>query len=116
MELCDAGFMAHFPGLPAMDLQNFDRFEATIRSAFSDIRHPIADLVAEGDTVAVRLTFQATHTGDFMGAPASGQQFAVEGTAFLRLADDKVMEFWGFLDQLGLLQQIGAIPPPGAAA
>lgn len=99
-----------------MDLEAFDQFETTIRAAFSAIGHPISDLVAEGTTVAVRLTFRGTHTGEFMGTPASGKQFAVDGTAFMRVADDKVAEFWGFLDQLGLLQQIGALPAPDHAA
>lgn len=45
VELCAAGFTAHFPGPPPMDLAGFDQFEAMIRSAFSGIRHPIEDLV-----------------------------------------------------------------------
>jgi predicted ester cyclase len=69
--------------------------------------------VAEGDTVAVRLLFEGAHTGECMGSPASGQRFSVDGTAVLRMAGDKIAEFWGFLDQLGLMQQIGALPVPG---
>lgn len=69
VELCAAGFTAHFPGPPPMDLEGFDQFEAMIRSAFSGIRHPIEDLVGDGDRVAVRLRFEGTHTGDFMDVP-----------------------------------------------
>lgn len=115
VELCAPGFTAHFPGLPPMDVEAFNEFETTIRSAFSDIRHLIEDLVAEGDTVAVRLLFEGAHTGEFMGARASGQRFSVEGTAVLRMAGNKIAEFWGFLDQLGLMQQIGALPVPGGS-
>ena len=88
VELCAAGFTAHFPGPPPMDLAGYDQFEAMIRSAFSDIRHPIEDLVGDGDRVAVRLRFEGTHTGDFMGVPASGKQFSVQGTAFLHVAGE----------------------------
>jgi predicted ester cyclase len=112
VELCAAGFTAHFPGPPPMDLEGFDQFEAMIRSAFSNIRHPIEDLVGEGDKVAVRLRFEGIHTGDFMGVPASGKQFSVQGTAFLRIAGGKVAQLWGSLDQLGLMQQIGGLPTP----
>jgi predicted ester cyclase len=115
VELCAAGFTAHFPGLPPMDLAGFDQFEAMIRSAFSSITHPLEDLVGEGDEVAVRLRFEGAHTGDFMGVPASDKQFSVEGTAFLRVAGGRVAQLWGFLDQLGLMQQIGALPAPGQA-
>jgi predicted ester cyclase len=83
-----------------------------IRSAFSNIRHPIEDLVGEGDKVAVRLRFEGIHTGDFMGVPASGKQFSVQGTAFLHIAGGKVAQLWGSLDQMGLMQQIGGLPAP----
>ena len=32
-----------------------------------------------------------------------------------RIADGKIAEHWAMLDQLGLLQQLGAIPAPGQA-
>jgi steroid delta-isomerase-like uncharacterized protein len=95
-----------------MDLEGFDRFEATFRSAFSNQEHALEDLVGEGDRVAVRLRFEGVHTGDFMGVPASGRHLSVEGTAFLRIANGKVAQLWGFLDQMALLQQIGGLPTP----
>jgi steroid delta-isomerase-like uncharacterized protein len=113
VELCAPGFTAQFPGPPPMDLEGFDQFEAMIRSAFSNIEHPIEDMVGEDDEVAVRLRMEGTHTGDFMGVPASGKRFSVEGTAFLRIVGGKVAQLWGFLDQLGLMQQIGGLPAPG---
>jgi SnoaL-like polyketide cyclase len=97
VELCAPGFTAQFPGPPAMDLEGFDQFEAMIRSAFSNIEHPIEDMVGEGDEVAVRLRMEGTHTGDFMGVPASGKRFSVEGTAFLRIAGARSPSSGGFL-------------------
>jgi len=79
-----------------MDLEGFDQFEAMFRSAFSNQQHAIEDLVGEGDAVAVRLRFEGVQTGDFMGVPASGKHFSVEGTAFLRIADGKVAQLWAF--------------------
>ena len=93
-----------------MDLEGFDQFEAMIRSAFSNIEHPIEDLVGVGDDVAVRLRFEGIHTGDFVGVPGSGQYFSVEGAAFLRIVGGRVARFWGFLDQLGLMKQISGPP------
>lgn len=110
VELLSPGFTAEFTGLPPMDTQAYDQFEETVRAAFSDIRHRLEDLVAESDTVAVRLTLEGTHTGEFLGVPASGAHISVEGTAFLRVADGRITRLWGFLDQMGLMQQIGALP------
>jgi hypothetical protein len=72
VELCSPDFTAYFPGSPPMDLEGFDQFEAMIRSAFSNIEHPIEDLVGVGDDVAVRLRFEGTHTGDFVGVKQIG--------------------------------------------
>jgi predicted ester cyclase len=115
VELCAADFTAQFPGLPPMDLEGFDQFEAMFRSAFSSIEHVLEELVEEGDDVAVRLRFEGIHMGDFMGVRPSDKQFSVEGAAFLRIAEGKVARLWGFLDQTGLLQQIGGLPAPAHA-
>ena len=112
VELLTSDFTAHFPGLPPMDQEAYDQFEVMIRSAFSGIAHPIDDVVAEDDRVAVRLQLEGTHTGEFMGVPASGQAISAEGTAFLRITDGAIAQFWGFVDQLGLMQQIGGLPAP----
>jgi predicted ester cyclase len=113
--LCGPGFTAHFPGLPPMDLAAYDQFSAMFHAPFSDLRHPIGEIIGDRDRVAVRLRFEGTHTGDFMGVPASGRHFSVEGTAFLHIADGKVSEYWGSLDQMGLMQQIGGLPAPSPA-
>jgi hypothetical protein len=84
-ELCGAGFTAHFPGFPAMDMAAYDQFAAMFHAPFSDIKHPIDEVIGDGDKVAVRLRFEGTHTGQFMGVPASGRHFSVEGTAFLHV-------------------------------
>jgi len=107
VELCASGFTAHFPGFPPMDLEGFDQFETAIHSAFSEMSHPIEEIVGEGDNVAVRLRMEGTHTGDFMGVPASGKRFSVDGSAFLRIAEGKVAELRGIFHQVGLVQQIG---------
>jgi predicted ester cyclase len=110
LELLAPGFTAYFNGVPPMDTAAFDGFETMVRAAFSDIRHRIEGVVAQDNDVAVRLTFEATHTGEFMGVHPAGTRVAVDGTAFLRITKDKIATLWGFLDQLGLMQQIGGLP------
>ena len=34
------------------------------------------------------------------------------GTTVVRIADDKIAERWANVDELGLLQQLGVVPPP----
>jgi predicted ester cyclase len=50
-----------------------------------------------------------------MGIPRTGKQATVTGMAIYRIAGGKCVERWGELSLLGLLQQLGAVPAPGAA-
>lgn len=112
-ELCSPDFTAHLAGAPPMDLAAFEQFEAVFSAGFSNIRHSLEDIVAEGDRVAFRMTMDATHTGEFMGLPASGKQVSFLGIGIMRIADGKVADYWGSPDRMGLMQQIGALPTPG---
>lgn len=114
MELLTPTFTAHVTGLPPMDADAFDQFETGFRAAFGH-DHEFDDIVAHGDRVAVRLRVTGTHTGEFMGVRASGQDIEVEGSAFFRIEGDRIAEFWGLIDQMGLMQQIGALPVPEQA-
>jgi predicted ester cyclase len=63
--------------------------------------------------VAVRQTWRGTHTGNFLGIPPTGKQVAFTSTEVYRVAGGRLAEEWVELDMLGLLQQLGAIPPMG---
>ena len=80
--------------------------------AFSDSHYTIEDQVGEGDKVATRMTWRATHTGDFQGLPPTGKQIAVSGITITRIKDGKIVEHWPSIDQLGMMQQLGVIPAP----
>lgn len=60
-----------------------------------------------------RTAGRGTHLGDLLGIPASGKQVTMEGITILRIEEGKIVERWGRIDALGLLQQLGVIPPLG---
>jgi len=102
------------PGTPPGPA-GFKQFYGWLRSAFPDLRYVVDDVIAEGDKVVVRWTWYCTHRGDFMGVSPTGKQATVSGMAIYRLAGGKCVERWVELSLLGLLQQLGAVPTPGAA-
>lgn len=106
------GFTAHFAGGPPMDFRGFEPLASAFRAGFPDLRHELGDLVGEDDKVAVRLTLRGTHKGEFMGIPPTGKQIAVAVIAIYRIEGDKIAESWIVPDQMGLMQQIGAISAP----
>jgi len=81
-------------------------------AAFPDLRGTVEEIIGEGDTVAVRLSWQGTHRGEFNGIAASGRHFTVTGSAMYRLRGGQIARTWAEFDSLALLQQIGAVPAP----
>lgn len=81
-----------------------------LRQGFPDIQWTIEDLVAAGDRVAVRWTWQGTHRGSFRGIPASQKQMTDKAIGIYQLRDGKIVNAWIETDRLGFLQQIGVVP------
>jgi steroid delta-isomerase-like uncharacterized protein len=115
-EFFAADFIDHSvpPGLPP-DREGVKMQFAMFFSAFPDLHVVIHDQVAEGDTVVTRKTFHGTHRGDLMGIPPSNRPVAFEVIDILHVRDGKITDHWNVVDQLGLMQQIGALPIPESA-
>ena len=113
-ELAAADFVWHWapPGV-AGDREGYKQFLRMDFEAFADVSTATEDIVAEGDKVASRWTWRGTHKGEFMGVAPTGKQIALTGICINRIADGKIVEEWGEMDMLGLMQQLGAVPPPG---
>lgn len=88
---------------------------AMLRGAFPDLRVEIEDMIAEGDRVAIRDTIRGTHQGAFAGIPPTDKRVAVRRVAIFRVVSGKIAENWSQVDTLGLLRQLGAVPPSGQA-
>ena len=84
-----------------------------LRTAFPDLHFTIEELVAEGDTVAGRLTMSGTHQGPLMSMPPTGRSVQQDHMHFVRFRDGKAIEHWGVRDDLGMMQQLGVITSPG---
>ena len=78
-------------------------------AAFPDFHSQAEEIVSEGDRVMVRWTATGTHQGDYFGVKPTGKQITYQGIDSLRVVDGKIVERWGVSDDLGLLQQLGAI-------
>jgi len=110
--------VVHFPGLPDMGMEAWKPFMLSYFSAFPDLRinYDPANAIIEGDRLAGIYTMTGTHRNDFMGIPTTGRSINVSGINVFRVRDGKIVEEWDMSDGLGLLQQLGVIPAPGAPA
>lgn len=88
-------------------------FAATIqglRQGFPDIQWTVEDLVAEGDKVAIRWSWQGTHLATFRGNPASGKRVTNSAIAIYQFRADQIVRVWMLTDRLAFFQQIGLVP------
>jgi predicted ester cyclase len=74
------------------------------------------EVIVEGDKAVVRMTFRGVHKGDLMGIPPTGRQVSAPAVYIYTIRDDKIVAFWGLADTTSILQQIGGMPAPSAAA
>ena len=77
-----------------------------MRSGFPDITVHIEDVLAAHDKVALRMRFHGTHSGEFLGFPATGRTIEYISHEFYRIADGLIAEEWICSDTATLLRQL----------
>ena len=77
-----------------------------MRRAFPDLRAHIEDIFGAGDRVAVRLRFRGTHSGEFLGFPATGRTIEYVSHEFYRVTDGLIAEEWICSDMATLFRQL----------
>jgi steroid delta-isomerase-like uncharacterized protein len=97
--------------MPSVDWNEHKGLLTGVNNAFPDLHHEIVDMVAERDKVAVRLNVTGTHKGEFQGIPPTGKKLYLYEIGFITIIDGKITEGWISADTMGLLQQLGALPP-----
>jgi steroid delta-isomerase-like uncharacterized protein len=96
--------------------EEFAEGAAAWRAHFSDFRVDVDDIFIAGHRVVSRVTYRATHTGDFRRVPALGRTCEVPGIDIFEFEDGRVIQHWHATDHLELFRQLGAELGPAAAA
>jgi len=116
-EFIDPNFVNHAlpPGMPA-GIEGERQVFSMYTTAFPDTHFTVEDMITEGDRVVARLSVSATQHGAYMGLPATGKHVRFTGIDIIHLAGGKLVERWGEMDMLGMLQQLGVVPLPEQAS
>lgn len=115
-DVVDEAFAAEYldheagPGAPRGP-KGFTGFVRAFRTTFPDVEVTVEDLIAEGDKVALRVTWRGPQVGALGGVPATGLPVEFPGFHVYRFEHGKVAEHWGLQDDLGLLLQLGLVAP-----
>jgi steroid delta-isomerase-like uncharacterized protein len=116
VDLLANGFVEHerFPGLDPNKEGTRQLFQMFV-AGFPDLRFDPEDILRSGDKVVARVRVTGTNKGDFMGMPATGKSVNVQLIDIARFGDDGLLvEHWGVMDVMSMMQQLGAVPegPP----
>ena len=113
-ELVATDFVEHAPqpGMPPTR-EGLKQTLIALKTAFPDLHYTIDDSIESGDRIVHRLTASATMKADFMGIPATGKRATWTEIHIGRVANGRLAEHWGLVDQLDMLVQLGIVPAPG---
>ena len=89
------------------------QFWTAFFTALPDLSATMEDLVISGDRVVGRFVYRGTHTGEFMGIPASGNPVEMRSIDIWRVEDGMFVEHWDELNLLEMFQQMGVTTAPG---
>ncbi len=107
-----ADYVRHGHGVPSMgSLAEHTEDLLSRHQAFDDAHFVIHQLIAEGDTVAVRFTFHGVHSGDFDGIEPTGRRVSRASAALFTIRDGKVAESHVFADGAGFHAQLTSPDP-----
>jgi steroid delta-isomerase-like uncharacterized protein len=110
------GFVEHeaMPGLEPNKEGTRQLFGMMI-AAFPDLRFDAEDILTSDEKVVARSRVTGTNKGQFMGMPATGKSINAQAIDIVRFGNDGlVVEHWGVMDMMSIMQQLGAVPqgPP----
>ena len=92
--------------------EGFIGFFTQLRHAFPDLALAVDHMVADDDNVSIAYTMTGTHKGAFEGIPATGKKIKARGVQIAKFdANAMIKERWGSSDQMGIMEQIGAVTP-----
>ena len=112
-DLFTTDYVLHLPGSPPINRDGAKQVVAMFSTAFPDLKHTVDEMISEGNAVAARWTVRGTHRGAFQGIVPAGKQIVLSGTTVHHMADGRIVETWLTMDNLDLLQQLGAVTKPG---
>lgn len=95
----------------AADACNPSTSLARTRLAAADVAVDIERTVATDEAVAVLATVTGTHAASLVDLDRTGETFEIACAWFCHIDDGEIAEVWTLPDGLGLVRQLGAIPP-----
>jgi len=94
-----------------------------IYTRFPDAKLAIHEWLTDGDWVMFRATYSGTHRGVgrlpidggmLIGVPPTNKSFSALHMHLFRVENGLIKEHWGARDDVGMMRQLGLVPPPAS--
>lgn len=107
-EVFAPGYVRHDPSdmLREAGVREYKQAFAKLLTAFPDAHWTIEELLADGDRIVGRWTFNGTQTGPFFSIPPSGKKVTYPIIAIYRIENGRIAEDWHVFHALGLWQTL----------
>jgi predicted ester cyclase len=96
------------PDLPAIGPQHIKQFLPLFCGVFPDAYWTIEEIIAGIDGVAVRISVEGSHLGDYREVPPTGHPFKLTGVELFKVTRGQIVERWSDVSPLGVIQHIDA--------
>jgi predicted ester cyclase len=73
---------------------------------FPDLHVDNELVICENDVVSIQWRAKGTHQGEFKERPPTAKTVSYSGVTIYRIKNNKIIEYWAYLDMMNLLSQI----------
>jgi len=112
-EIFASSYVHHDPATPDFGKgpEGVKQTAILYRNAFPDLLFTVDQMIDTGQLITTRFTSQGTHKGEMRGIAPTNKPIKVEGIVVHRVSRGRIAEGWVMWDALGLMQQLGVVPP-----
>lgn len=112
-EIVAENFISHMeiPGVTSTGIQQMKDMIAISSTAFPDTKMEDLHMVTDGDRVVAHYRWKGVNSGPMgEGMPATNKPVDVYSVDVLRFENGKVVEYWGYMEEMKMMQQLGMMP------
>lgn len=93
----------------AIDREGFKEAFRQFRSAFSEVRVTVDDMVTQGDKACARWTAVMKHSGAGLGFAPTGETVTIHGISISEFQGGKLLHGWNALDLSSHVARLAAV-------
>jgi predicted ester cyclase len=101
----------HGPGVDLRGREGFKQLYGDFRKAFPGRSYEYELMLFTKDCIVGRWVLRGVQKGPIMGVAPTGKVIRTTGITIHRFEDGQIAEEWEEFDGLGMLRQLGALPP-----